>query len=170
MTRSRYELEVRDGQDMVLRSAPLGEDDKAALRQWQAHATDEERAEGVLVTNWRNPQRDGSGEETQDEELLHHPEPEELSGRRRPAGARREQRRMLEALADVMEEERIPPNLRHLPMVEDTRPSIQIPIYGPLPISTQVISVVLFVFGSGITTSATAIYASIYMRPTSTPT
>ena len=34
---------------------------------------------------------------------------------------------MLDALADVMEEERIPPNLRHLPFWEDTRPTIEVP-------------------------------------------
>ena len=34
---------------------------------------------------------------------------------------------MLDALADVMEEKRIPPNLRHLPFWEDTRPTIEVP-------------------------------------------
>ena len=76
------------------------------------------------------------------------------------ARVKEQQRYMLDALADVMEEERIPPNLYHLPMAEDTRPTIQVPLYGPVPISPQFLSIVMTVIISGVGTSVTAIYAS----------
>jgi hypothetical protein len=68
---------------------------------------------------------------------------------------------MLDALADVMEEERIPPNLRHLPTVEDTRPTIEVPWYGPVPLTGLLFNAVLSLLVTGLGTTATAIYGSI---------
>lgn len=67
---------------------------------------------------------------------------------------------MLDALADVMEEERIPPNLRHLPTVEDTRPTIEVPWYGPVPLTGLLFNAVLSLVVTGLGTTATAIYGS----------
>ena len=67
---------------------------------------------------------------------------------------------MLDALADVMEEERIPPNLRHLPTVEDTRPTIELPWYGPVPLTGLLFSTTLSLLATGLGTTATAIYGS----------
>jgi hypothetical protein len=49
-------------------------------------------------------------------------------------------RHMLDSLISLLEEERVPQ--RHLPMIEDTRPTIRIPIYGPLPLTTQLFAAV----------------------------
>jgi hypothetical protein len=71
---------------------------------------------------------------------------------------------MLDALADVMEEERIPPNLRHLPTVEDTRPTIELPWYGPVPLTGLLFSTTLGLLTTGLGTTATAIYGSIHSQ------
>lgn len=76
---------------------------------------------------------------------------------------------MLDALADVMEEERIPPNLRHLPTVEDTRPTIELPWYGPVPLTGLLFSTTLSLLATGLGTTATAIYGSTLSQDTAGP-
>jgi hypothetical protein len=76
---------------------------------------------------------------------------------------------MLDALADILEEERIPPNLRHLPAVEDTRPTIELPCYGPVPLTGLLFSTTLSLLATGLGTTATAIYGSTLSRDSGSP-
>ena len=76
---------------------------------------------------------------------------------------------VLDALADILEEERIPPNLRHLPAVEDTRPTIELPCYGPVPLTGLLFSTTLSLLATGLGTTATAIYGSTLSRDSGSP-
>lgn len=186
----KYQLVVRDGHDLVVEKQQTSRNDIQRLKEWWADATDEEKGDGILVVDWeqgdatqslwaRVRQLVSSPSQHESDLCLStsptapmlspaSPTASEATETFTSSGAyanataaeRFEHRLMLDALADIMEEERIPPNLRHLPMAEDTRPTIQVPIYGPIPISPQFMTIIFGVIISGMGTSVTALYGS----------
>jgi len=66
-------------------------------------------------------------------------------------------RHMIDSLVMIMEEERLP--VAHLKTIEDTRPTIRLPFYGPYPLTTALFASVTTVLLGAVSTSVTVMMA-----------
>ena len=64
-------------------------------------------------------------------------------------------RHMIDSLVMIMEEERLP--FGHVKTIEDTRPTIRLPCYGPYPLTTALFASVATVLFGAVTTSITVL-------------
>ena len=64
-------------------------------------------------------------------------------------------RHMIDSLVAIMEEERLP--VAHLETIEDTRPTIRLPFYGPYPLTTALFATVTTVLFGAVSTSVTVL-------------
>jgi hypothetical protein len=64
-------------------------------------------------------------------------------------------RHMIDSLVAIMEEERLP--ITHLETIEDTRPTIRLPFYGPYPLTTALFASVTTVLFGAVSTSVTVL-------------
>ena len=71
-------------------------------------------------------------------------------------------RHMLDSLVAIMEEERLP--VKHLSTIEDTRPTIRIPLYGPYPITTQLFATVVSSMIGAFATSFTVVLGQVLLE------
>lgn len=68
-------------------------------------------------------------------------------------------RHLIDSLVAIMEEERLP--ISHLSTIEDTRPTIRLPFYGPYPLTTALFASVTTVLFGAVSTSVTVLVGQL---------